>query len=127
MERKERRKYMRQAMKFAQQVMFDEVYARYVPLYEKAFAEEMTMKGPENMEARMKELIEEQEGRFDMLRQALKAYEEAKKNGTLDKEDEEDDDDEDEEPPAERRFDTWLKDWSENVRTNTTIETCASF
>ncbi|MBQ6137012.1 MAG: hypothetical protein IJI73_06555, partial [Kiritimatiellae bacterium] len=104
-ERKERRKYMRQAMKFAQQVMFDEVYARYVPLYEKAFAEAKAMKVPENMEARKKELIDGQEESFDMLRRALKAYEEAKKNGTLDKEDEEDDDDEDEEvePPRRRR------------------------
>ncbi|MBQ6135895.1 MAG: thioredoxin family protein [Kiritimatiellae bacterium] len=27
----------------------------------------------------------------------------------------------------ERRRETWLKDWSENIRTNKTIETCASF
>ena len=97
------KKLQRQAMKYAQQVMFDEVYSRYVPLYEKSFAEAKEMKVPENMEERKKELIEEQEGRFDMLREALKAYEEAKKNGTLDEEDEEGDDDDDDDDEMPRR------------------------
>jgi len=43
---------------------------------EKAFAAAKATKAPENMEARKKGLIDEQEGRFDMLKQALKAYEE---------------------------------------------------
>ncbi|MCR5838115.1 MAG: thioredoxin family protein, partial [Kiritimatiellae bacterium] len=34
----ELRKFRREAMKYAQQVMFEEVYAKYVPLYDKAFA-----------------------------------------------------------------------------------------
>ena len=92
----EMKKLQREAMKYAQQVMFEEVYAKYVPLYEKAFAEAKAMKVPENMEARKKELIEGQEQTFDMLRKALKKYEEAKKDGTLDKEDEEGDDDDEE-------------------------------
>ena len=91
----ELRKYRREAMKYAQQVMFEEVYAKYVPLYDKAFAEAKAMKVPANMESRKKDLIDEQESRFEMLKTALKAYEEAKKNGTLDKEDEEGDDDDD--------------------------------
>ena len=88
--KKEQRKLMRKIMKEAQKAVFDEVYARYVPLYEKAFAEAKGMNVPENMEARKKSLIDGQERRFDMLRNALKEYEEAKKNGSLDKEDEED-------------------------------------
>ena len=94
----EMKKLQREAMKYAQQIMFEDIYAKYVPLYEKAFAEAKAMKVPENMESRKKELIEGQERTFDMLRKAIKKYEEAKKDGTLDKEDddedEEDDDDE---------------------------------
>ena len=44
----ELRKYRREAMKYAQQVMFEEVYAKYVPLYDKAFAEAKAMKVPAN-------------------------------------------------------------------------------
>ncbi len=95
----ELRKYRREAMKYAQQVMFEEVYAKYVPLYDKAFAEAKAMKVPANMESRKKDLIDEQESRFEMLKTALKAYEETKKSGKLDAEedDDEDEDDEDEE------------------------------
>ena len=128
--KKDQRKLTRAAMKAAQKVMFEEVYAKYVPLYEKAFAEAKEMKVPENMETRKKELIDKQEESFEMLKSAFKAYEEAKKSGTLDKEDEDgDENDEDEEFAVLRRpgLDKWLKDWSENIRTNTAIETCASF
>ena len=126
----ELRKYRREAMKYAQQVMFEEVYAKYVPLYDKAFAEAKAMKVPANMESRKKDLIDEQESRFEMLKTALKAYEEAKKSGKLDVE-EDDDEDEDDEDEDDEGFggglDSWLKDWSENIKTNTAIETCATF
>ena len=125
----ELRKLRREAMKYAQQVMFEEVYAKYVPLYDKAFAEAKAMKVPENMESRKKDLIDEQEERFEMLKDSLKAYEEAKKSGKLDTEEDEDEDegDEDDDEGFGGRLDSWLKDWSENVKTNTAIETCASF
>ena len=134
MDKKELRRYMREAMKYAKSVMFEEVYAKYVPLYEKAFAEAKAMKVPENMESRKKELVEEQEERFEMLKEEIRKYE-AEKNAPKkesadgeDEEDEEEDDDEEEDVSAVRRgLDTWLKDWSENVRTNAAIETCASF
>ena len=93
----ELRKYRREAMKYAQQVMFEEVYAKYVPLYDKAFAGAKAMKVPANMESRKKDLIDEQESRFEMLKTALKAYEEAKKSGKLDSDDEDEDEDVDEE------------------------------
>ncbi len=124
----ELRKYRRAAMKYAQQLMFEEVYSRYVPLYDKAFAEAKAMKVPENMESRKKDLIDEQESRFEMLKAALKAYEEAKKSGKLESEEGEDEDEDDEEEEGfGGGLDLWLKDWSENVRTNMAIETCASF
>ena len=93
----EMKKLQREAMKYAQQVMFEDIYAKYVPLYEKAFAEAKAMKVPENMESRKKELIEGQELTFDMLRKAIKKYEEAKKDGTLDKEDDDEDEEDDDE------------------------------
>ena len=111
----ELRDYHGKVMKETQQIMFEEVYAKYVPLYEKAFAEAKAMKVPENMESRKKDLIDKQEESFDMLRQALKAYEKSKKDGTLDKDDEEDDDDEPEmrrgptfkiPSPADAKFET---------------------
>ena len=141
LDKKALRRYMREAMEYAKTVMFEEVYAKYIPLYEKAFAEAKAMKVPENMESRKKELVEEQEERFEMLKEEIRKYEAEKnapKKESADGEDEEEeddeedddeeDDDEEEDVSAVRRgLDTWLKDWSENVRTNAAIETCASF
>ena len=133
--KKDRRKLNRAMMRAARKVLFEEVYTRYVPLYEKAFAEAKAMKVPANMEARKKDLVDEQEEQFNMLREALKKYEDAKKAGKLDEdapdagvEDGEDDGDDEEDVPSNGSGrDSWLKDWSESIRTNTAIETCASF
>ena len=84
--KEEREKLQKETRKYVEKVMFEEVYAKYVPLYEKTFAEAKAMKVPANMEARKKELIEGQEKNFDMLRKALKSYEEAKKSGKSDSE-----------------------------------------
>ncbi|MBQ1345811.1 MAG: thioredoxin family protein [Kiritimatiellae bacterium] len=133
MDKKALRRYMREVMEYAKTVMFEEVYAKYIPLYEEAFAEAKAMKVPENMETRKKDLIEEQEERFEMLRDAVSKYEAEKnapKKESADGEDEEDEDDDEEEEDVSavrRGLDTWLKDWSENIRTNAAIETCASF
>ena len=81
-----RKKLRREMIKYAQQIMFDEIYSKYVPLYEKAFAEAKAMKVPANMEGRKKELVDEREQRFDMLKAALKEHEETKKKGTSAKE-----------------------------------------
>ncbi len=64
----------RRAMEYAQKLMFEEVAPKYIPLYEKAFAEAKTMKVPEKLEARKKELIEEQEERFSQLKKAFEEY-----------------------------------------------------
>ena len=133
MDKKALRRYMREVMEYAKTVMFEEVYAKYIPLYEEAFAEAKAMKVPENMETRKKDLIEEQEERFEMLKEEIRKYEAEKnapKKESADGEEEEDEDDEEEEEDVSavrRGLDTWLKDWSENVRTNAAIETCASF
>jgi len=82
----EQKKYQSEAFKYAQSIMLEEVYPKYVPLYEKAFAEAKAMKVPANMEGRKKELVDEREQRFDMLKAALKEHEEAKKKGTSAKE-----------------------------------------
>ena len=77
-----------------------EVYAKYVPLYEKAFAEAKAMKVPENMESRKKELVEEQEERFEMLKEEIRKFEAEKntpKKESADGEDEEDEEDDEEE------------------------------
>ena len=123
----EMKKYAREARKYAREIVFETVSSKYVPLYEKAFAEAKAMKVPEHMEAKKKELIDGQERIFNMLKDGLHEYEEAKKNGTLDELGEESEDDDEDAEPSGGRLDTWLKDWSENVRTNTAMETCASF
>ena len=78
MSKAERQKYQQEAMDYAEKVMLEEVYPKYVPLIEKTFAEAKEMKVPEALEGRKKELIEEEEKHFDMLRKALKEHAEKK-------------------------------------------------
>jgi len=77
--REAHRRFRREAERRIQEVLFGEVYPKYVPLYEKAFAEARAMKVPENMEARKKELIEGQEESFGALKDAIRRYEESKR------------------------------------------------
>ena len=86
MSKSERQKYYQDFIECGRKVLIEEVYPKYVPLIEKSFAEAKAMKVPENMESRKKDLIDEQEERFEMLKTALKEYEEAKKSGKLDAE-----------------------------------------
>ena len=78
MSKAERQKYQQDAMDYAEKVMLEEVYPKYVPLIEKTFAEAKEMKVPEALEERKKELIEEEEKHFDMLRKAIKEHAEKK-------------------------------------------------
>ena len=103
MPKDEMKKLAREAGKYAREIIFEEVYAKYVPLYEKAFAEAKAMKVPEHMEAKKKELIDGQERIFNMLKDGLHEYEEAKKNGTLDELDEELEEEDDEVERLPRR------------------------
>lgn len=70
----------RKAAEYAKSLMFKDVCPKYIPLYEKAFAEAKAMKVPENLEARKKELIEEQERRFGQLKKAAEEYAKDKKS-----------------------------------------------
>jgi len=78
MSQSERQKYRQDAMEYAGKVMFEEVYPKYVPLIEKCVAEAKAMKVPAALEERKKELIEEQESQFIMLRETLKEHSEKK-------------------------------------------------
>ena len=132
--KKDRRRRSREMMEYSNSIVLGRIADKYIPLYEKAFAEAHAMAVPAHLEERKASLVGEQEDRFRQFRRARDAYRaemERKASAGADEEDEEEEDDEEEdaedERPASRGFDTWLKDWSENIRTNTSIETCASF
>ncbi len=72
-------KEMEGCQRKATEMFFETVVPKYIPLYEKAFAEAKAMKVPEKLEARKKELIEEQEKRFSQLKAAAARYAEDKK------------------------------------------------
>ena len=78
---------MKELKKKAEKFMFEELYPKYVALYEKSFAVAKAMKVPERMEARKKELIDGQERNFEMMKKAIRDYEERKKKGTQDSND----------------------------------------
>ena len=99
----EKKKYMRKAMKYAQGLMFEDVYAKYVPLYEKAFAEAKAMVVPKNMEDRKKKLIDGQEKAFNAMKESLRAYEEAKMNAKETSDDDGDDEEYEDESLHVRR------------------------
>ena len=76
----EKRKHMRKVQDYARKVMFEEVFAKYIPLLEKTFEEAKGMKVPEALEERKKDLIGEQEERFNQLKQAVKEFQADKKS-----------------------------------------------
>ena len=114
----EQRKFFRKAMKAVQIALFDTVYSKYVPLYDRAFAEAKAMKVPEHMEARKQKLVGEQEARFEMLKSALKAFEEEKKSGKLDADEGEEEDDEDDEEEPVRRGPVFVSPKPEDAHTD---------
>ena len=61
-------------------VMFTEVAAKYIPLYEKAFAEAKAMKVPAHMEAKKAELISGQERNFNQLKMMKAQFEQREKS-----------------------------------------------
>ena len=71
----------RKAMEYSRKLMFEEVAPKYIPLYEKAFAEAKAMKVPEKLEARKNALIEEQERRFEQLKKAAEEHARGGKSG----------------------------------------------
>lgn len=124
--KKEVRRTRRAQAALYDEILLGRVAEKYIPLYDKAFADARAMKVPAHMEAKKAELIEKKKKGFEMFKAARDDYKAKKASGAKADEDDDEDDDKDDEP-ARPGYDTWLKDWSENVRTNMTLETCASF
>jgi len=116
---KERRRLQREQTDYYCDILFGRIADKYIPLYEKAFAEARTMKVPAHMEAKKLELIKGQEKKFGIFKKTRDSYKSRKAAGIkVDDDDRED---------ARSGHAAWLRDWSENIRTNMAVETCASF
>lgn len=75
-EKSRRRKQIQEACKEA---FFTKVFAKYMPIYDKAFAEAHAMKVPAHMEAKKSELINRQESRYRQMRDAYEDYMKSRK------------------------------------------------
>jgi protein disulfide-isomerase len=114
------------------EIFFGEIFAKYEPLYDKAFAEAKAMKVPPHLELKKLELISRQEQSFLSMKMAKLRFE-AEQNGYLDEDDsdeddgEEDDDvDEDGEPvPNDGHWHgiAYAESWAACVQTNAALPT----
>ena len=119
--RREQKRRERKMAEMAKRMMFEEVLAKYIPIYDKAFAEAKEMKVPAHMEVRKLELINGQERNFQAMKMAKAQYDlEAAKRKTKGAADEED-----EKPPTDGRWHglDWADVWAEGVRTNAALPT----
>ncbi len=116
---KDRRRLQRAQADHYCDILFGRIADKYIPLCEKAFAEARAMKVPTHMEAKKLELIESQEKKFEMFKKMRDGYKSKKTAGVK-----ADDGDMEDTRPGHV---AWLVDWSENIRTNMALETCASF
>ena len=76
-EKSRRRKQIQEA---CQEAFFAKVFAKYMPIYDKAFAEAHAMKVPPHMEAKKAELIDRQESRYKQMRSAYEDYMKSRKS-----------------------------------------------
>ena len=76
---KEQKKLEKRRSRYGQQIMFGEIAAKYIPLYDAAFAKAKEMKVPSHMEARKLKLISEQERNYATLKSAKAAFETSEK------------------------------------------------
>lgn len=76
-----REKRMKKMMKRGGEIFFGEIFAKYEPLYDKAFAKAKEMKVPKHMELRKMELISRQERNFQSMKMAKLKFEDMQKNG----------------------------------------------
>ena len=72
--RREQKRRERKKVEMAQRIMFEEVLAKYIPIYDKAFAEAKEMKVPAHMLVRKLELINGQERNFQAMKMAKAQY-----------------------------------------------------
>lgn len=75
-EKSRRRKQIQEA---CQEAFFTKVFAKYMPIYDKAFADAHAMKVPPHMEAKKSELINRQESRYRQMRDAYEDYMKSRK------------------------------------------------
>ena len=119
--RREQKRRERKMTEMAKRMMFEKVFAKYIPLYDKAFAEAKEMKVPAHMEVRKLELINGQERNFQAMKMAKAQYDlEAAKRKAKGAADEED-----EKPPTDGKWHglDWADVWAESVRTNAALPT----
>ena len=81
--KEERKKLKLEQQKYVQ-LVFEPITVKFMPLMVQALAEAKAMEVPENVAERKRELIADREETLAQAQEEFKAYEEAKKNGTLD-------------------------------------------
>ena len=72
------------------EIFFGEIFAKYEPLYDKAFVDAKAMKVPPHMELKKLELISRQERSFQATKMAKLQFEAQQKAGEKDDSDEDD-------------------------------------
>ena len=70
---------MKKMMKRGGEIFFNEIFAKYEPLYDKAFATAKKMKVPQHMEQKKQELISRQERNFQEMKKAKQRFLEQEK------------------------------------------------
>ena len=81
---------MKKMMMRGGEIFFGEIFAKYEPLYDKAFADAKAMKVPPHMESKKQELISRQERSFQATKMAKLQFETQQKAGEKDDSDEDD-------------------------------------
>ena len=93
----EQRKAFKEMTRAMQENLFEKVLPKYIPLYDKAFAEAHAMEVPSHMEAKKKDLIDRQESNYRMMKAAYEAYQKKKADPAAEDEGDDEEDDEEEE------------------------------
>ena len=85
-----RKARMKKMMMRGGEIFFGEIFAKYEPLYDKAFVDAKAMKVPPHMESKKQELISRQERSFQATKMAKLQFETQQKAGEKDDSDEDD-------------------------------------
>ena len=126
-----RKARMKKMMKRGGEIFFGEIFAKYEPLYDKAFAEAKAMEVPQHMELKKMELISGQERNFQAMKMAKLQFEAQQKGGDADDEDEDELEGDDEDAAAGGSVPNdghWhgiahAESWAACVQTNTALPT----
>ena len=127
---KERRRRLRKIEAQAFSIICGRIADKHIPLQKKAIEGARAMEVPAHLEKRKAELIEKAEyalSQFMAVRDAYRANKDTSEADGEEPGDGEGEGEDDEGSPFRSGLGLWLKDWSENARTNMAVETCASF